>query len=150
MSCSRTPCAEWCASSSAAFGWDSCDKGGWYKTIESKVPDLKVSCSHVSSACQPAGCQLQLHACLVLMHQTAARQYAPHLSRYTPLLSTCALLQELSCTHLWLPPPSQSVSNQVSKQEDRKHAGKHQPGRTAGHAADEWSQQPQPSASGQV
>lgn len=44
-----------------SFGWDSCEKGGtWYKTIQSKVPDLK----------------------------------------------------DLTCTHLWLPPPSQSVSAQ--------------------------------------
>eukprot|EP00775_Hariotina_reticulata_P007314 gene7314-7526_t len=43
-----------------AFGWDSCKKGNWYKTIQSKIPDLEA----------------------------------------------------LTITHLWLPPPSQSVSDQ--------------------------------------
>jgi hypothetical protein len=32
----------------AAFGWDSCDKGGtWYKTIEGKIPDIKVHISNL-------------------------------------------------------------------------------------------------------
>ena len=26
----------------AAFGWDSCDKGGWYRVLKDKVPDMKV------------------------------------------------------------------------------------------------------------
>lgn len=43
-----------------AFGWNSCQKGAWYNTIKSKIPDLKA----------------------------------------------------LDITHLWLPPPSQSVSAQ--------------------------------------
>lgn len=30
------------ASDCAAFGWDSCDKGGWYKILKDKVPDMKV------------------------------------------------------------------------------------------------------------
>ncbi len=25
------------------FGWDSCDKGGWYKQLMEKVPDIAVS-----------------------------------------------------------------------------------------------------------
>lgn len=48
----------------AAFGWDSCEKGQWYKKIESEVPKLEGK----------------------------------------------------GFTHMWLPPPSQSVSNQVSLQ----------------------------------
>ncbi|KAK9918323.1 hypothetical protein WJX75_003181 [Coccomyxa subellipsoidea] len=43
-----------------AFGWDSCDKGGWYKIVKEKIPDIKAS----------------------------------------------------GVTHVWLPPPSQSVSRQ--------------------------------------
>eukprot|EP00878_Enallax_costatus_P000599 GHUV01000700.1.p1 GENE.GHUV01000700.1~~GHUV01000700.1.p1 ORF type:complete len:487 (+),score=102.77 GHUV01000700.1:167-1627(+) len=43
-----------------SFGWDSCDKGGWYKHNQSKLDDL----------------------------------------------------QALNCSHIWLPPPSQSVSAQ--------------------------------------
>lgn len=32
------------ASNRAAFGWDSCDKGGtWYKTIQAQIDSLKVS-----------------------------------------------------------------------------------------------------------
>jgi len=43
-----------------SFGWDSCNKGGWYKQLKAKVPDMKAA----------------------------------------------------GITHLWLPPPSQSVSPQ--------------------------------------
>jgi hypothetical protein len=41
MNSFTAPCS--CCLLLAAFGWDSCDKGGtWYKTIQSKVADLKV------------------------------------------------------------------------------------------------------------
>ena len=33
----------------AAFGWDSCDKGGWFKKLMEKVPDIAVrSCSDLA------------------------------------------------------------------------------------------------------
>lgn len=35
-----------------AFGWTSCEKGNWYKTVQSKVQMLKVSAKHTThTAC---------------------------------------------------------------------------------------------------
>ena len=45
----------------AGFGWDSCDKGNWYKQVQEKIPEIK----------------------------------------------------EAGFTHVWLPPPSESVAKQV-------------------------------------
>jgi glycosidase len=45
----------------AGFGWDSCDKGNWYKQVQDKIPEIK----------------------------------------------------EAGFTHVWLPPPSESVAKQV-------------------------------------
>jgi hypothetical protein len=33
----------------AGFGWDSCDKGGWYKILSEKVDAMRVCCSTISS-----------------------------------------------------------------------------------------------------
>ena len=45
----------------AGFGWDSCDKGNWYKQVQDKIPEIK----------------------------------------------------DAGFTHVWLPPPSESVAKQV-------------------------------------
>jgi hypothetical protein len=34
----------------AAFGWDSCQKKNWYKTIQSKLDDIKVDSEKIALA----------------------------------------------------------------------------------------------------
>lgn len=85
----------------AGFGWESCKKGGWYKHVQSKVSDLQVWCL-----------------------RGAPRQRSKHneppwddrmLVRRRPPTPPSSRAQQAGCTHLWLPPPSQSVSPQVRR-----------------------------------
>lgn len=39
MTCVHMPYAHYVA---AAFGWDSCIKGGWYRQLLAKLPNMQV------------------------------------------------------------------------------------------------------------
>lgn len=135
-----------CVRCCAAFGWDSCQKGGWYKHIQSKLDDLQVLQRRIILHQHH---QLQQHSLMqllggLLQYATSCCTHLPfwcsktgvfyHCSSQSsvdadpgalaavvlwPYLifvpaATAVLLQALTCTHLWLPPPSQSVSDQVT------------------------------------
>ena len=79
----------------SAFGWDSCRHGAWYKHLLQKI-DLFKARARGGGGGQGGE---RRHAARIL--KSPPRNTHPNKQR-----------QEAGCTHLWLPPPSQSVSQE--------------------------------------